>query len=168
MVPNVVVHPRSIMTNRDFISCSICGNHGLVVLQHPTNKILGLCCCESFWWQGEKVSMFGLMLSSARFNLPPKHLRGPAKNGWYDQSTILLCLITSSFHLSGRNLSASWPYRSRFRCTAKVEKATRVPFGTRMGSSPLLPPPRGRNVSSVEKRPFNGTGGNNRRAARET
>lgn len=162
------MNPRPIRSEGDWFSCPISGNNSLVVLEHTASQVLGLSYGVSFWNRHNEVSTLELPKQSLMFILPPRHFRGPAKNGWYDQSTILLCLITSSFHLSGRNLSASWPYRSRFRCTAKVEKATRVPFGTRMGSSPLLPPPRGRNVSSVEKRPFNGTGGNNRRAARET
>lgn len=166
MITNIL-NPPSIRGKGDCSSCCISGDDGLVMLEDPASKVLCLRNGVSFWEQHNNVSTPGLSIRDVLLHLPPRHLRGPPKNGWYDQSTIRLCLITSSSHLSGRNLPASGPYKSRFRCTANVEKATRVPLGTRMGSSPLSPPPRGKNVSSVEKRPFNGTGGNSLKAAKK-
>lgn len=62
------------------------------------------------------------------------------------------------------NLLASSPYSAFEVCVAYVEKAIRVPLGTRIGDSPSSPPPWGSAVVSTLIRQFKGMGGKRRNA----
>ena len=69
-------------------------------------------------------------------------------------------------HRSGRNSSASGPNTSLFRCSPWLVHRTGVPFGTRIGWLPSLPPPRGRMVSLLDVLEFVATGLKRRNAGR--
>lgn len=69
-----------------------------------------------------------------------------------------------SSHLSGRNNSASVPYRSGPRCIVYTLKATALPLGMRTGDPRSGPPPVGSTVVLVAVRVLTGTEGYSRRA----
>lgn len=71
------------------------------------------------------------------------------------------CIIA---HLSGRNSSASLPYRSFRLCMTETWYWTTAFLGMKRGDCPSWPPPLGRTVSVIAILALNGTTGCSRRA----
>ena len=101
-------------------------------------------------------------------NIRPKHTRGPPLKGKYPQAAVTSSWNNgrSSSHRSGRNCSASSPYKSSRRCIAYTQKATFSPLRMITGDEPSGPPPVGRTVVRCAVRVFTGTDGYSRRAVR--
>jgi hypothetical protein len=70
----------------------------------------------------------------------------------------------SSSHRSGRNISASIPYRSGRLCIEYTLNATALPLGMRTGAVRSGPPPVGSTVVRMVVRVLTGTEGYSRRA----
>lgn len=74
------------------------------------------------------------------------HILFPPRNGMYSHMGF------RPSHRSGRKEAASWPQIEGSRCMARKLVSIWVPGWTRMGSSPVGPPPWGKTVVRMQVR----------------